>query len=100
MYGIKNKELAWFQTDQFGRQQSVGFEHTYSSKHYITCNVPQGSILGSLLFAICINDLHLKLEHCHVVMHADDAVVYYACSNSKVIESPTNKNTNKVAGWL
>ena len=41
LYGVKSKELLWFQSYLFGRQQCVYFKDTYSSKQYITCGVPQ-----------------------------------------------------------
>ena len=84
----------------FCRQQSVAFEHTYSSKQYIKCGVLQGSILGPLLFVIYINDRHLRLKHCNVMMYADDTVIYYASPDSKIIENTLNEDINKLAGWF
>ena len=100
LYGIENKELLRFPNYLFGRQQSVCFEHTYSSKQYISCGVPQGSILGPLLFVIYVNDLHLALESCNSMMYADDTVIYYASSDSKIIENTMNKEISKIAGWF
>ena len=100
LFGIKSKELLWFQSFLFGQQQSVAFEHTYSSKQYITCGVPQGSVLGPLLFVLYVNDLHLRLEHCNVLMYADDTLLYHASSDSKIIESAINKDITKLAGWF
>ena len=100
LYGIKSKELLWFQGYLFSRQQSIAFEHTYSSKQYITRSVTQGSILRPLLFVLYVNDLHLRLKQCNVLMYADDTVIYHASSDSKIIESAINRDITKLASWF
>ena len=62
-----------------------------STSKFINCSVPQGSILGPLLFVMYVNDLYLELEHCRVLMYADNTVIYYWHANSKNIEEIINK---------
>ena len=75
IYGIKNEELKWFEDYLFNRSQFVAFEGVESLTQIISCGVPQGSILGPLLFVL-INDIHLHLRRCEIILYADDTVIY------------------------
>ena len=61
-YGIKDLELLWFTDYLFLRKQIVEYDGVYSNTESVTVGVPQGSILGPLVFLILFNDVHKSLK--------------------------------------
>ena len=56
-FGVRGNALSWFEDYLHNRQQFVSFHSQESHKSTIKCGVPQGSILGPLLFLIYVNDI-------------------------------------------
>jgi sarcosine oxidase/L-pipecolate oxidase len=71
-YGIRGSLLNWFSHYLHGRQQRVITLGATSSKKPISSGVPQGSILGPILFLLYINDLPDAIENSKVACFADD----------------------------
>ena len=65
-YGIRGTELQWFKTYLKGRQQHTTVNSSSSKNAYINYGVPQGSVLGPLLFLIYINDLNKAIKYSDV----------------------------------
>ena len=95
-YGIENTELAWFTDYLFGRRQFVSYDNEVSAGNPETCGVPQGSILGPLLFLISFNDFPACLRNANVIKFADDTVIYLADNDFCVIENRLNENMNYI----
>ena len=78
LYGIRGIAFEHYLT---GRKQYVMYNNTQSFMQYITCGVPQGSVLGPLLVLICINDIHNCLKHSKSIVFADDTTIFASCNN-------------------
>ena len=81
------------------RKQSVQINGKTSSMLNINCGVPQGSVLGPLLFLIYINDLEMFLSNVHVSQYADDTVISYTDKNQQKINEILMENLTALAEW-
>ena len=87
LYNCSPTSVSWFNYYLSNRSAIVSVEKTVSAPHIITCGVPQGSILGPLLFLVNINYLPLYFKSCSEVLFADDATLTKAASNTEIIQS-------------
>ena len=74
-YGLSNEVLKWISSFLGNRTQYVVVNGTKSSEQKVISGVPQGSVLGPLLFVLYINDLPDQLE-CMSLMFADDTKIF------------------------
>ena len=65
----------------------VCVQNTFSSQGSITVGVPQGSILGPLLFSIYVNDLPSSVNACDINMYADDTELHYCHNHLQRVEA-------------
>ena len=83
-----------------GRTQSVSVNGTYSDTSDLSLGVPQGSVLGALLFIVFINDLPSVLHRCKIVLYADDTALFFAGRNAQTIQFALQEDLNAVGEWF
>ena len=70
--------LEWFASYLSSRMQSVRLQGSSSGWGPVCAGVPQGSILGPLLFSVCVNDLPTVTHDCQLNMYADDICLLHS----------------------
>ena len=82
-----------------GRKQKVSVNNVLSESENVICGVPQGSILGPLLFLIFINDLPLHINNVLTDLYADDTTLYYIGKSQACIEQQLQCALLKLSKW-
>ena len=98
--GVRGMELEWFTSYLAGRSQVVQVDDGVSEKLEIGYGVPQGSILGPLLFSLYINDVTEVIERSKVTLYADDTAIYYRSHCIDTIRDALNSDLLSVSDWL
>ena len=99
-YGIQGVPKMWLESFLIGRHQFTHIKDRSSNKLPITHGVPQGSVLGPLLFLLYINDLHKAIQHSSVHHFADDTNLLYTNNSLKKINKHINHDIKHLCQWL
>ena len=99
MCGIRGNLLAWFKSYLSDRFQRVMINGQASEWSSITAGVPQGSVLGPLLFLIYINDIVNTVSHCKIRMFADDTCLFLEVDDRDAAAALVNEDLNAIYNW-
>ena len=99
-YGIHGLSLDWFKSYLTNRSRFVEFNGASSSSKFISCDVPQGSILGPSLFLLYINDLSKVSDLVEFILFADDTNIFCAEKDLYSLSIMLNNELHKISTWL
>ena len=81
------------------KQQRFVNRHLFCQRN-VPCGVPQGSILGPLIFLICINDLPNCLQFSTPCLYADDTQIFASSTDANVFANNVNSELQNLRDWL
>jgi hypothetical protein len=96
---IMGIDSTWFLSYLTGRSQVVVANGIQSEVEQIQCGVPQGSLLGPLLYLCYCNDMEMAAD-CNLILYANDSIILYADSDPKVIENKLANELASINHWL
>jgi hypothetical protein len=99
-YGVRGVAYSWFESYLSNRSQFVIYNKVKSETSVIKCGVPQGSILGPLLFLLYINDLSTVSKACFSVLFADDTNLFIQGKNINDMCHKVNEEMKIIMEWL
>ena len=99
-YGIRGNAKNWFTSYLSNRQQTVTVNKITSNPTTISCGIPQGSVLGPVLFLLYINDFNQSSDLFDFHLFADDANLFYRHKSLSILESDINNELVNINTWL
>ena len=99
-YGVRGTAFSWFSSYLSDGKQYVSVNGHNSDHLKILCGVPQGSVLGPLLFLIYTNDLPNVSKLLCFYLFADDTNIYYKSHDLVHLQKIMNRELKKVKKWL
>ena len=99
-YGIRGLALRWFEFYLTNRKQVDKIGFNYPSLQTVVCGVPQGSVLGPLLFLIYINNIHISSSKVKFHLFADDTCIFHSSKNLHTLEIEVNSALKNISDWL
>ena len=100
-YGFQNQSFEWFESYLTGRQQLTLLNNVESDLlHEDAYGMPQGSVLGPLLFLLYINDIKSVIQNSYCHLYADDTIIVKSASDPDSLISSLERELLNVDQWL
>ena len=99
-YGIQPENLKWFRNYLSNRKQFILYDDFKTEVKIVKCRVPQGSILGPLLFLVFVNDLSNSTKVLDLVLFADDTNLFCSDSNIRTLFETANQELSQINDWF
>ena len=99
-YRIAGNDLRWFEKYLKDPKRFIFLEYNSTKKATVTCNVPQGSMLGPLLFLLYVNDLHHASKVLNLIIFAEDTNLIFSHSDTNILSEKLNKQLTNESNWF
>ena len=100
IYGVRGKALNWIKTYFENRKQHLKYNEILSAEEVVNYGVPQGSILGPILFIIYINDMPNCSRKSDFFVFADDTNIVISAKDSTSLQTEISTCMKEVSSWL
>ena len=103
---IDQKALLLLKSYLYGRNQYVQIDNIKSSSHTVLCGIPQGSVIGPLLFNIFISDITIATPKFELILYVADTTLiltienFVPLNNVSELENNINQELTKIYSWL
>ena len=98
---MRIKSVDWFRSYLSNQNQIVNVNDTESDPSLVISDVPQGSILGPLLFLCYVNNIELSISsECKLLLYADDSAILYSNKDSRVLSNKLGLELEMCSKWL
>ena len=99
-YEIQSENLKWFRSYLLNRKQFILYDDFKIEVKIVKCGIPQGSILGPLVFLIFVNDFSNSTKVLDPVLFADDANLFFSDSNIRTLFETANQELSQINDWF